>query len=49
MDSTSVISFLIIVFLNLAYTQDKDINAGSYEIREHSLNRPYPAGMFCIF
>ena len=43
MHSTVVtIGLLAILLLNLTHGQEP--SAGSYEIREHSLNRPYPAG-----
>jgi len=37
-----IISFFLIVFINLTYEED----SGSYEIRELSLSRPYPSGIF---
>ncbi|CAF0932076.1 unnamed protein product [Rotaria sp. Silwood1] len=43
MYSISITGLFLILFLNLTNEQDAYTNAGSYEIREHSLNRPYPA------
>jgi len=43
MYSISIISVFLILFIHLTYEQDQGINIGSYEVREHSLNRPYPA------
>lgn len=41
--------YLILAFLLLSiqstYEQDREVHAGSFEVREHSLNRPYPAGL----
>ncbi|CAF0783682.1 unnamed protein product [Adineta steineri] len=42
---TSIISFVIILFIQHTYEQDQDSVPNSYEIREHSINRPYP-GVF---
>jgi len=47
MYSVLISSFFLILF-NLTYEQAADTQAGSYEVREHSLNRPYPAGLFII-
>jgi hypothetical protein len=48
MYSISIISAFIFLFIHHTYEQDPDVQAGSFEVREHSLNRPYPAGLFVI-
>ena len=44
MISISIVSFIFILCINLTYEQE----TGAYEIREHSLTRPYPAGRLCF-
>jgi hypothetical protein len=49
MYSISIISAFIILFIHHTYEQNPEVYGGSFEVREHSLNRPYPAGLFLIF
>lgn len=39
---------VLLLFVQSTYEQDRDVHAGSFEVREHSLNRPYPAGLSFI-
>jgi hypothetical protein len=43
MYSISIISAFIILFIHHTYEQNPEVYGGSFEVREHSLNRPYPA------
>ena len=38
----------LLLFVQSTYEQDREVHAGSFEVREHSLNRPYPAGLSFI-
>lgn len=38
-----ITAFLLCI--HSTFEQSQDIQGGSFEVREHSLNRPYPAGL----
>lgn len=49
--SSSQMYLLLVIFAFLllcihpSYEQEREIHGGSFEVREHSLNRPYPSGL----
>jgi hypothetical protein len=44
MQFITIISLVFILFIDHTHEQNNEHNINSYEIREYSLNRPYPSG-----